>query len=97
MMGGEAAGCAAIRPFGERDCEKKRLYVRPAHRGKGVGKRLAATAVEVATQLGYRHMLLDTLASMTDATRLYRSLGFVETEPYTFNPLPDVLYFALDL
>jgi carbonic anhydrase len=97
MMGGEAAGCAAIRPFGESDCEMKRLYVRPVHRGKGVGKKLAETAVEVAKQLGYRRMLLDTLASMTDATRLYRSLGFAETEPYTYNPLPDVLYFALTL
>jgi GNAT superfamily N-acetyltransferase len=97
MMGGEAAGCAAIRPFGENDCEMKRLYVRPAHRGKGVGKKLATTAVEVAKQLGYRRMLLDTLDSMTDATRLYRSLGFLETEAYTFNPFPNALYFALDL
>jgi len=97
MFGGEAAGCAGIRPFGEDDCEMKRLYVRPAHRGKGVGRRLASTAIEVAKENGYHRMLLDTLASMTDATRLYRSLGFVEIEPYTFNPLPNVLYFALDL
>jgi ribosomal protein S18 acetylase RimI-like enzyme len=75
----------------------KRLYVRPGHRGKGVGKRLASTAIEVAKEVGYERMLLDTLASMTDATRLYRSLGFREIEPYTYNPLPNVLYFALDL
>ncbi len=97
MMGGEAAGCAAIRPFGESDCEMKRLYVRPAHRGKGVGRRLASTAIEMAKELGYRRMLLDTLASMTDAMRLYRALGFEETESYRYNPLPDVLYFALEL
>jgi GNAT superfamily N-acetyltransferase len=97
MMGAEAAGCAAIRPIGERDCEMKRLYVRPAHRGKGVGKRLASTAVAAAKELGYGRVLLDTLASMSDATRLYRSLGFRETEPYTYNPFPDALYFALDL
>jgi GNAT superfamily N-acetyltransferase len=97
MMGAEAAGCAGIRPFGQGDCEMKRLYVRPGQRGKGVGKRLAATAIEVAKQIGYRRMYLDTLASMTDATRLYRSLGFQETEPYTYNPYPNVLYFALDL
>ena len=96
MMENEAAGCAGIRPFGETDCEMKRLYVRPVHRGKGVGKKLAETAVEVAKELGYRRMYLDTLASMNDATKLYRLLGFKETEPYTYNPLPNVLYFALD-
>jgi GNAT superfamily N-acetyltransferase len=97
MMGQEAAGCAAIRPFGENDCEMKRLYVRPVHRQKGVGKRLGVTAIEVAKELGYRRMFLDTLDSMTDATRLYRSLGFRETEPYTYNPFPNALYFLLDL
>jgi hypothetical protein len=51
----------------------------------------------VAKQLGYRRMLLDTLDTMTDATHLYRSIGFIETEPYTFNPFPNALYFALEL
>jgi len=97
MMGGEAAGCMGLRPFGDGDCEMKRLYVRPAHRGKGIGRRLAVTAVDVAKELRYRRMYLDTLAAMTEATTLYRSLGFKETDSYTYNPLPDVLYFVLEL
>ena len=79
------------------DCEMKRLYVRPAHRKKGIGRGLAVTAVDAAKELGYQRMYLDTLSSMIEATSLYRALGFKETAPYRHNPLPDVLYFALDL
>ena len=97
MIGGEAAGCVGLRPFEGDGCEMKRLYVRPTHRKKGVGQKLAAKTVEVAKELGYRKMYLDTLASMDDATRLYRALGFTETAAYTYNPLPGVLYFELSL
>jgi GNAT superfamily N-acetyltransferase len=97
MAGGEAVGCVGLRPFENEGCEMKRLYVRPAHRKKGIGRRLAVTAVETAKELGYQRMFLDTLASMIGATSLYRALGFKETASYRHNPLPDVMYFALEL
>jgi ribosomal protein S18 acetylase RimI-like enzyme len=97
MASGEAAGCVGIRPFGEGMCEMKRLYVRPAHRGKGIGRRLAVTSIDVAKELGYKRMYLDTLASMNEATTLYRALGFKETAPYRHNPIEGALYFALEL
>ena len=42
-------------------------------------------------------MRLDTLKRMTAANRLYESQGFQQIAPYTINPMPDALFFELDL
>ena len=91
------AGCIALRPLDNVTCEMKRLWVRPEFRGIGLGRMLAERIVAASEDLKYGKMKLDTVASMVSATSLYRSLGFVETEPYTFNPLDDAMYFELDL
>lgn len=98
--GERAAGCGAIRPFGApaaRTCEMKRLYVRPAARGLGLGRRMAGRLVQEARELGYRTVLLDTLDRLAAATHLYAALGFVRTAPYYHNPLPGAIYWRLDL
>jgi ribosomal protein S18 acetylase RimI-like enzyme len=75
----------------------KRLYVRPGFRGAGTGRGLAERIVAIARDRGYERMRLDTLASMAAANGLYRSMGFVETEPYRFNPLESAVYLELAL
>ena len=97
LLGGEAVGCVGVRRLSPEVCEMKRLYVRGPLRRTGLGARLAAASVAAARARGYRRMVLDTLASMTPARRLYVALGFRETTPYYANPLPDVVYMELDL
>ena len=95
--GNEAAGAVAYRMVEPGVCEMKRLYIRPAFRGKGIARELANELIDDARQQGYRTMLLDTLGSMSAARALYRDLGFVPVAPYYDNPLPGVMYMALEL
>jgi ribosomal protein S18 acetylase RimI-like enzyme len=94
---GEPCGCGAYRPLEKDACEMKRLYVRPASRGLGIGKMLAGSLIAEARSSGYRIMKLDTIETMVEAISLYRSLGFRETDPYTPNPIPGARFFALQL
>jgi putative acetyltransferase len=75
----------------------KRLYVRPDERRTGLGLALAEAAIDEARRLGYRRILLDTTPGMEKAQALYERLGFVDTQPYTQNPVPGTRFLALEL
>jgi len=93
----DAVGIVAYRPLERRICEMKRLHVLPRFRGTGLGRLLVAELVRDARSHGYRRMVLDTLPSMRTAQGVYSSLGFQPIPAYYDNPLPGVIYMALDL
>jgi ribosomal protein S18 acetylase RimI-like enzyme len=70
----------------------KRLWVRSAFRGCGLGELLARTVIQRAVKIGYESIRLDTLAQMDRAQKLYRQLGFREIPAYYDNPLAGTLY-----
>ena len=101
LVDGQAAGCVGLRPLPDVDypnaCEMKRLFVRPAYRRWGLGRVLAQRLMDLATQAGYSHMLLDTLDDMEAARGLYATLGFEEVPPYYYNPIPGAHYLKVEL
>lgn len=97
LVEGSPAGCIALRNIDGTTCEMKRLFVRPEYRSMKIGRALVETLLADARSRGYRTMKLDTLERLEAAYQLYRSLGFRETAPYTYNPLPGAVFMETDL
>ena len=93
---GELIGCVAIRPIDQQQAELKRLYVKPAWHGQGVGKQLFESAMSRAQSSGYDSIVLDTLESMRSARGLYQAYGFREIEGYYHNPDPTAKFYRYD-
>ena len=97
MEGGEAAGSIALKEMDAERCELKRLYVRPAFRGRGLGRALTEMIIAAAREIGYKEMLLDTLPFLQSAQHIYRAAGFREMEKYNDSPMDDATYMKLEL
>ena len=94
---GQPGGCVAMRPLGMGVCEMKRLYVRHAWRGKGVGRRLVGAVVEIARESGHKVMRVNALPWMREAIASYRSLGFEPIPPYRRTPIAGSQFLELNL
>lgn len=101
QVDGAVAGCCALRPLDNADypnaSEMKRLFVRKAFRGFGLGRELAEAMLDRARQAGYACVLLDTLDDMEAARALYAELGFEEIPPYYHNPIAGAHYLKADI
>ncbi|HEX2265476.1 MAG TPA: GNAT family N-acetyltransferase [Solirubrobacterales bacterium] len=93
---GEPAGLGGIRYLDTEIAEVKSMYVAPAHRGTGLGRRILARLDEIALEHGCRAVRLDTSDYLTPAVGLYRAAGYREVPAYNENPKAD-LWFERDL
>lgn len=93
---GAPAGCAAFRRLEDGSAEGRRLWLRPAHRGRGLGGALVLALLDEARLAGFRTFRLETLpGKMSAAAELYRRLGFREIAPYVRRPVPGARYLEL--
>ena len=97
VTGDRYVGMIAVRPLEGEVAEMKRLYVRPAARGRGLARRLVAHICERAKALGYREIRLDTLPKMGEAQALYEALGFRDIEPYYDTPIAGTRFMSRTL
>jgi len=93
----EVAGCIGLKKIDKKNCEMKRLYVRPKFRGKQIGEQLIEKIIKAAKEIGYSYMLLDTLPFLKSAIRLYKKYGFYEISSYNNSPMETSIYMKLDL
>jgi GNAT superfamily N-acetyltransferase len=91
-IGGEPAGLGGVRHLETEVAEVKSMYVSPAHRGTGLGRRLLAELERIAAEHGCRAVRLDTSAYLREAIGLYRSAGYTEVPAYNENPKADVWF-----
>ena len=90
-------GCVAIRRREANIAELKRMYVQPSQQHKGIGKHLLEQSLELAKNLNYEYIRLDTLNHMTPAINLYKKYGFYEIPAYYHNPVSTAVYFEKKL
>ena len=94
---GELAGCIGLRKIDNDNCELKRLYVKPQFRGKKIASFLVKQIMTEAKEIGYKHILLDTLPFLETAINMYKKYGFYEIESYNNNPMENLVYLKYDL
>lgn len=83
---GEVAACGGVQRHTSGTGEIKRMWVAPPWRGAGVGRRMLAELERSAAELGYRHVVLDTNATLTEAIAMYEAAGYTPTDRYNDNP-----------
>lgn len=92
LADGEPAGLGGVRHLDTEIAEVKSMYVAPAYRGTGLGRRILARLDQIAVEHGCRAVRLDTSDYLTPAVDLYRSAGYREVPAYNENPKADLWF-----
>lgn len=91
-VSGDPAGLGGVRYLDTEVAEVKSMYVAPAFRGTGLGRRILARLDEIALEHGCHAVRLDTSDYLTPAVGLYRSAGYREVPAYNENPKADLWF-----
>lgn len=97
---GTAVGCGTIQRLSAKDAEIKRVYISPAARGIGAGRRIMEQLVADCRTLGFQRILMDTGRLQEAAIALYDDMGFRRRGPYQEMPLEAddiMIYFEMPL
>ncbi len=98
FVDGAPAGGAGLRRIADGVAEGRRLWLRPAYRGRGLGGALVLALLDEGRAAGFHTFRLETLpGKMSAAAAMYRQLGFREIAPYVKRPVPGALYMELAL
>jgi GNAT superfamily N-acetyltransferase len=89
FLGDAAIGTVAMKRMTPDEAELKRMFVRPDHRHAGVGRALVDELIRVMQREGYERVVLDSPDFLAAAHSLYRSIGFMEIEPYPESEIPE--------
>ena len=76
FVAGRPVGCGAVQPLGDGVGEIKRMYVRPAYRGRGYARLILAALEELAVERGYHTLRLETGRGLAAAVGLYQGAGY---------------------
>jgi GNAT superfamily N-acetyltransferase len=96
--GDRAVGCGAMRRLDSTTAEAKRMYVEPAHRGKGVGRAVLVGLEAAARQLGVQRLVVETGVHQEEAITLYRRAGFIQIDCWgEYAASPTSICFAKNL
>lgn len=82
QLGDEVIGCGALRELEPGVAELKRMFVRPAHRGRGYSRDLLTQLERAAAAAGVHRLRLETGAVQHAALSLYRTSGYADIPPY---------------
>lgn len=85
-LNGQVVGCGALKLHGDAPAEIKRMWVSPATRGQGVGRRLLAALEQEACAAGATGVRLETNGALSEAIALYRRAGFTEVPAFNDEP-----------
>ncbi|MCU1492969.1 MAG: acetyltransferase [Acidimicrobiaceae bacterium] len=86
LLGGDPAGCGAVRKLDDARAEIKRMWIEPAARCQGIGRRLLEALEHLARDMNCPLVCLDTNWSLTEALALYSASGYREVPAYNDNP-----------